>query len=354
MNEIDRPYHRISQIFPLMQGVEFEELKADIKANGLLEPIWIDEAGAIIDGRNRHRACIETGTPPDFRTRHGDDLLPFVISLNLHRRHLSESQRDMVAAKIANMPQGARTDVEPCLNLSNVSQAAAAKLMNISRSGVQQAKQVIERGTPELIAAVENGELPVSRAIQEIKRAEVITRLESIEAQETKAIEGVYDVVVIDPPWDMKKIERDVAPNQVEFEYPTMTDNEIKELSIPCADNCHVWLWTTHKKLPFAFELLEVWGLRYVCTFTWHKPGGFQPFGLPQYNCEFALYARRGSPIFIETKQFNVCFNAPRGAHSEKPDGFYERVRRVTAGRRLDMFNRRPIAGFDGWGNEAK
>lgn len=210
----------------------------------------------------------------------------------------------------------------------------------------------------KILAATEKAILDTARAIQsekrEAKRAEIIEKLESVEAIEAKAIDGVYDVIVIDPPWPMQKIERDERPNQAEFDYPTMTEDELKALSLPFADNCHVWLWTTHKFLPMAFRLIEHWGLKYVCNFTWHKPGGFQPFGLPQYNSEFALYARKGSPVFIDTTNFPVCFQAKRGVHSEKPEPFYEIVRRVTAGRRLDMFNRRTIDGFDGWGKESE
>lgn len=186
-----------------------------------------------------------------------------------------------------------------------------------------------------------------------IKAEEAQAKVEDIRRNRVANPDGKYDVIVIDPPWPMEKIERDCRPNQHGFEYPTMTEDELSNLPLPAADDCHLFLWTTHKFLPMAMRLTDHWGFRYVCLFVWHKPGGFQPIGLPQFNCEFAIYARKGSPKFIDTKAFNVCFDAPRGAHSEKPDKFYETITRVTDGCRIDMFSRRHIDGFRTWGNQA-
>jgi N6-adenosine-specific RNA methylase IME4 len=215
----------------------------------------------------------------------------------------------------------------------------------IARHPQEEQRKIAER--------ISQGEKTYANAVREIKRDEVVERLNDVSTREVKKLEGKYDVIVIDPPWPMQKIERDERPNQAAFDYPTMTEEELSELEIPAADDCHMWLWTTHKFLPMALRLLERWGFKYVCTFVWHKPGGPQPYGLPQYNCEFAIYARKGTPEFIDFKAFNTCFEAPRGAHSEKPEFFYDMVRRVTAGLRADMFNRRKIEGFEGWGNEA-
>jgi len=177
------------------------------------------------------------------------------------------------------------------------------------------------------------------------------------ETFEPDPIEGEYSVLVVDPPWPMEKIERDVRPNQAGFDYPTMNEFTLtqfgKETLVPImAPDCHVFIWTTQKFLPMALRLLEACDLRYVLTMVWHKPGGFQPIGLPQYNCEFIVYARAGSPAFVDTKAFNCCFQAPRAEHSRKPDEFYDLIRRVTAGARIDIFSREKREGFEQYGNQ--
>ena len=174
-------------------------------------------------------------------------------------------------------------------------------------------------------------------------------------AVEGNPFEELYDVLVIDPPWPMKKIERNVRLVQHEFAYSVMSVEEIiawDGATRRAAQDCHVFLWTTYKFFFDAKACLDSWGFKYYYFFTWHKPGGFQVTGQAQGNGEYCLYARKGSPEFIDTKAFPMVFYASRGEHSEKPEEFYAMLRRVTKGRRLDMFNRRVIEGFDGWGKE--
>lgn len=166
---------------------------------------------------------------------------------------------------------------------------------------------------------------------------------------------GKYATVVIDPPWHMEKIKRRVAPNQVGFDYKTMTIEQIRELPIPSilTDDSFVFMWTTQKYLPYSWSILEWWGLKYRFCMVWYKNGGFQPFNCPQFNCEFVVVGAKGNPQFISQKKFNTVFYAKRQGHSVKPEEFYSLLRRVTPEPRIDIFNRRHISGFDGWGDES-
>jgi hypothetical protein len=97
------PAHPVASIFPLMSASEYDSLLADIRENGLIEPIWIYQ-GQIIDGRNRDRACREIGFEPTVREWNGvGSLVSFVVSLNLKRRHLDPSQLAMVGVDVLPM-----------------------------------------------------------------------------------------------------------------------------------------------------------------------------------------------------------------------------------------------------------
>jgi N6-adenosine-specific RNA methylase IME4/ParB-like chromosome segregation protein Spo0J len=391
-------FHPYASIFPMCNDEELAGIVEDMRANGYDQSqAIVTYDGKILDGRNRFTAAKKAGVEPCYRDFSGDAsaALEFVMRTNLHRRHLDKGQSAFVGleyekhfASLAKERQKEHGGTAP--GIKSLSQkieqvnegkaaAKAAAVVGTNRQYISDAKKIRENA-PELEdevmakkmslpEAVKTAALPAPQraeviervkagekatdAIREIKRAEIVSNLESIETKAAKAASGVYDVIVIDPPWPMQKIERDVAPNQSEFDYPTMTLDEIGAMEIPAADACHLFCWTTQKFLPDTLEIIKRWGFKYVLCFVWHKPGGFQPFGLPQYNCEFAVYARKGTPEFVDFKDFPTCFNAPRGGHSEKPEQFYELLRRVTAGRRLDMFNRRQIEGFDTWGNQA-
>lgn len=93
-------HHPVADIFPMMSNEEFEKLCADIQAHGLLEPIWTTEGTRIVDGRNRYKACLQVGVDPRFREWNGNgSLVDFVISLNVHRRHLSKTQLSCVGVQ---------------------------------------------------------------------------------------------------------------------------------------------------------------------------------------------------------------------------------------------------------------
>lgn len=97
--------HPFADVFPLLNEKDHTALVEDICANGLREPITLC-GGMVLDGRNRLRACQDAGIEPRFHDYDGLDPAAFVVSLILRRHHLDESQRAMVAAKLATLGEG--------------------------------------------------------------------------------------------------------------------------------------------------------------------------------------------------------------------------------------------------------
>jgi N6-adenosine-specific RNA methylase IME4 len=246
-----------------------------------------------------------------------------------------------------------------------ISAASVARTANAIEELPSDAREeLIARGEAEILRCA--AEIRVKKSAERRAENELLRQ-----ANPPVVVDGKYDVIVIDPPWPMKKIGRDVAPNQTEdLDYPTEGLEKIAARPVAdwAADDCHLFCWTTHKFLPMTFGLLEGWGFRYVYTVTWFKNGGFKPFNLPMYNTEFCVYGRKGTPKFVDETAFYTGFEtsgvegsagfpvegfkADRREHSRKPDQFYDVIKRVTDGRRIDVFSREKREGFDGWGNE--
>lgn len=196
---------------------------------------------------------------------------------------------------------------------------------------------------------------PVSRTEDQMVRD---AKIEKLLSHPRKQIylplpEGKYRTIVIDPPWPIEKILRDVRPNQLDLDYPTMAIEEIEALPIPelaYEDGCHIYLWTTHKYLPRAFEVLDAWGANYECLLTWVKNVGMTPFSW-MYSTEHCLFARIGNlPLLKLGKRLD--FQAKVREHSRKPDEFYNLVKEVSPEPRIDMFSRENREAFDQYGNE--
>ena len=158
-------FHALANLVPFVTGEKFEGLVENVRANGLREEIVLYE-DKILDGRNRYRACIEAGIELRFRTfgdraSDGDDPRAFVISLNIMRRHLSESQRAMIAARLANLDEGRPSKTTA---IAGVSQGEAAELCNVSVDSIGRAKKVLNSAIPEIVAAVDSGQVTVNTA----------------------------------------------------------------------------------------------------------------------------------------------------------------------------------------------
>jgi N6-adenosine-specific RNA methylase IME4 len=343
-----KKYHPLANVFPLMKGAEYEALKRDIAENGLLEKIRLHRDGSIVDGRNRYRACIDVGVEPEFTTWDGDDseLLGYILSLNLHRRHLNSGQLAIVAlevekelAKLAKKRQahgktapGKRfsSEIEKRSEPTHAAKQAAA-MVGTNNSYVSQAKKLAAEA-PDLLDEVREGNLSLPKATRQMKqkqrRAERVARIQELSAgsEPLQAKQVRYPVIYADPPWRYEHAKTE--SRAIENHYPTMSLKDICDLPVSdlATDDAVLFLWTTSPKLEEAMQVIAAWGFTYRTSMVWIK----DKIGMGYYarsRHELLLIATRGSIPVPETRaRFDSVLIAPRQEHSAKPAEMYSRI----------------------------
>ncbi len=394
--------HPAAKLFPLMVGVEFDAFCEDIKQNGLLDDIVLWTKGGqdwLIDGRNRGRACEQVGIKTTFTHYDGPDPFAYVVSHNLHRRHLAESQRAMVGARLKEVlerdnpaDKGGRpaSDKKPRAILPEVSRAPrprdqAARMVNVGGRSVQKAAKVLEHGAPELSAAVDAGIVRVELAAQiadmsqaeqqavvrkiaenPTKNARAVVRQHdrdtvtaSIEAEVTMP-EGPFRVLLVDFPWAYAKRAGD-GTQRGQTLYPTMTPGEIEmfageKLGPLAHDDAVLFLCITNAHLVSGdhVAVLKACGFKGKTMLSWDK----ERMGTGDWlrgQTEHVIMATKGRPTVKLTNQTTVLpmISEKRRAHSQKPDALYKFIEDLCPGNRVELFSRTDRQNWTTWGAEA-
>jgi N6-adenosine-specific RNA methylase IME4 len=118
-------------------------------------------------------------------------------------------------------------------------------------------------------------------------------------------------------------------------------------------------LWVYDPLRPAADRVMEAWGFTYVKTLVnWVKTtkNGKLAFGTGYYThngSEQLILGTRGKGLRVQDRGLRQVLMAERREHSRKPDEAWEILERLFGDvRRVELFARRPRAGWTSWGNQ--
>jgi N6-adenosine-specific RNA methylase IME4 len=366
------------KLIPALTAEEFKQLEQNCLDEGIREKI-ITWNGFIIDGHNRFEIAtrwnLEYETEAK-RFKDENEVKEWMINNQFGRRNLSNYQRSVLALELENVfseraKESYKENVGRPSKLSQKSDTIKvdtkkelAKVANVSHDTIAKVKVIEAKATPEVKAQLSSGEVSINQAYQDIKKEEKKTeRLNQIEEikvkieEENLTVENKkYHVIAIDPPWNYKEKggftseDYDSKSNRGAVDYPTMNLEQIKKIELPEADDCVLFLWTTHAFLKNSFEILEHWGYNYKATLVWDKV----KMGLGRtirMQVEFCLIAIKGNPIINGSSERDIIAEARR-EHSRKPEAFYEMVDRMCIGNKLDYFSRNNRINWEHYGAE--
>lgn len=369
------------KLIPPLTTEEFKQLEENCIKEGIREAI-LTWNGFIIDGHNRYE--IATKWDLDFQTKSKhfkdeEEVKEWMILNQFGRRNLSNYQRSVLALQLEevfkekakenlkasgeNFGKGTQISANPIEIKPIETRKELAKVANVSHDTIAKVKVIEAKAPEEVKEKLATGEVSINQVYQEIKKEEkkaerielIEQQIQDIEQGLLPELEGLFDVVSVDPPWPYEAENKNITSfdsvgRRVANPYPEMSIEDIKKIDMPLMENAVVLLWTTHKFLPDSFDILKEWNLDYKATLVWNK----EKIGMGAWfrmQCEFCLVAIKGKPYW-ENTTFRDILNEPRREHSRKPDSFFEMIEKITIGRRLEYFSREKRNGWEVFGND--
>jgi len=370
----------LESLIPPLSNEEFKQLERNILEEGIREPL-ITWNGILIDGHNRYRIAQEHDI--NYETLEKDfenlnDVKIWMVNNQLGRRNLQdfvrgelysvieeiirEKAKESKSEKVSYYRQ--KGEVLSIIdNTSSNTQKIIAEKLGWS-TGKKAMFDIVKTKAPEEVKEkLRTGEVSINQAYKEIKKEEkkvervelIQKQIEDIEEGLLPDLVGLFDVVSVDPPWPYEGESKNITSfdsvgRRVANPYPEMSIEQIKNIELPLMNNAVVLLWTTHKFLPDAFEILKEWNLDYKATLVWNK----EKIGMGAWfrmQCEFCLVAIKGKPYWENTTYRDIITEARR-EHSRKPDCFFEMIEKITMGNRLEYFSREKREGWKVFGND--
>lgn len=163
--------HPVADLLPMMSDDEYDQFLEDVRKNGVREPLWVS-GDLVLDGRHRLRAAQQLGLSEVPAREYEGDVAGLVLSLNIHRRHMTASQRGLIVARIEALPVGnpslkkANDSTIPPSGGVNKPQSCLelSKSAGIGHSTLERGRKTVRKGAPEVVAAVAGGSLSLKAA----------------------------------------------------------------------------------------------------------------------------------------------------------------------------------------------
>lgn len=358
------------ELIPELTREEYIQLENNCIEHGIQDSIKVWNK-YVIDGHNRYEIAQNNKLKyriEELEFDNENDVKEWMILNQFGRRNLSNYQRSVLALQLEDVFKVKAKENQKLSDGKGIQKSEdlkkpeivtikeVAKVAQVSHDTIAKVKHIEQKAAPEIKAKLATGEVSINQAYQEIKKEEKKREFEEkiIEQKNEinkglKKIDGLYDIISVDPPWPYGR-GYDPDGSRVANPYPEMEINEIIKNIPPFSNDSICFLWTTHKFLPHAFDILDKWGFDYKATIVWDK----EKIGMGAWvrmQCEFVLIGIKGKPLWHNTTERDIIRESRR-EHSRKPDAFFNMIDKICAGKKLEFYSREQRDGWDVYGND--